>query len=193
MNKATYYKKLIQLLQSQSKGEVKQKEQVEKLLASCWDSFQDSNLEGMSGSKLIGRMEKVFWDPPCIKFEIERHGSMNLGSTRANMQKWEVNINQGEVELISSNEYREKIPRERPVYVKPIAEEIANAVIQRKNHPNLEWKSHNCVKVLIGHLLPQKGSFKTTVESRRKRFRQKLGEMLTPYNWIEEIPHWYSR
>ena len=43
----------------------------------------------MWASKL-GRMEKVEWQPPYLTFSIERHGATVKGSTRAELQNWQV-------------------------------------------------------------------------------------------------------
>ena len=64
---------------------------LEPLLASCWGEFSGDD-GGMMGDKLIGRMEAVEWNPPLLTFVIERHGGTVMGSTRAELQHWEVNI-----------------------------------------------------------------------------------------------------
>ena len=46
----------------------------------------------MAGHKLIGRMENVEWHPPILTFLIERHGGTVLGSARAELQRWTVDL-----------------------------------------------------------------------------------------------------
>jgi hypothetical protein len=45
----------------------------------------------MAGYKL-SRMKDATWNPPILEFTIERHGGTALGSTRASLQRWEINM-----------------------------------------------------------------------------------------------------
>jgi hypothetical protein len=42
--------------------------------------------------KLLNRMEKPIWNPPILTFRIERHGAAALGSSRAEVQEWTVDL-----------------------------------------------------------------------------------------------------
>src|SRR5216684_9323390 len=64
---------------------------VTALLAACWNEFAGSGSERMHAGKLA-RMEDVRWNPPVLSFRIERHGAMGLGSTRAELQHWRVDL-----------------------------------------------------------------------------------------------------
>jgi hypothetical protein len=46
-------------------------------------------------------MEDLEWNPPMLSFIIERHGAMVLGSTRAENQRWEIDMNKMEAECYS--------------------------------------------------------------------------------------------
>lgn len=61
------------------------------VLAECWAEFDGAGAESMRAAKLH-RMEDVSWDPPVLAFVIERHGGTVLGSTRADLQSWGVNV-----------------------------------------------------------------------------------------------------
>jgi hypothetical protein len=74
-------------------GEVADTTELERLLAASWHKFSGDD-GGMSGQKLLGRMENVAWAPPKLTFTIERHGGTVRGSTRAELQHWEVNADQ---------------------------------------------------------------------------------------------------
>src|SRR5947208_2380350 len=65
---------------------------VESLLIGCWDEFEGSSTENTTGDKLIGRIEKLEWQPPNLTFRIERHGATVMGSSRATLQRWNVDI-----------------------------------------------------------------------------------------------------
>ena len=85
-------KELRNYLMSIIRGAIKNTAELERLLAGCWDEFEGSETEGMAPYKLHGRMEDVVWDPPNLFFTLERHGETVLGSTRAELHNWKINI-----------------------------------------------------------------------------------------------------
>jgi hypothetical protein len=46
------------------------------LLAACWQEFNGDD-GGMSGDKLLGRMEEVIWEPPTLSLTVERHVALD--------------------------------------------------------------------------------------------------------------------
>ncbi len=78
-------------LKNLDSGPVQETTQLERLLAKVWDDL-DGDQGGMTGHKLIRRMEHVEWHPPLLTFEIERHGGTVIGSTRADLKRWTVNF-----------------------------------------------------------------------------------------------------
>ena len=69
-------------------------EELVRLLAQVWPSLAGASDEAMAGWKL-DRMEDVSWEPPLLSFRIERHGGTRLGSTRASMQIWTIDLDAG--------------------------------------------------------------------------------------------------
>src|SRR4051812_8749544 len=67
---------------------------LECLLAACWPELGGDH-GGMEGCKLLGRMEDVVWNPPQLTFSVERHGGTVQGSTRAELQRWTVDVERG--------------------------------------------------------------------------------------------------
>lgn len=55
-------------------GPISDSTELGRLLAASWHEFAGSNEGGMEGYKLLGRMENVVWNPPVLKFVVERHG-----------------------------------------------------------------------------------------------------------------------
>lgn len=53
----------------------------------------------MEAHKLLSRMEQIVWEPPVLTFVIARHGGMVLGSTRAELQHWAVDLNKMTAEI----------------------------------------------------------------------------------------------
>ena len=72
-------------------GHVEETTQLELLLAEVWDDLGGDS-GGIAGHKLIRRMEHVEWHPPLLTFVIERHGGTVLGSIRAEVQRWTVDL-----------------------------------------------------------------------------------------------------
>src|SRR5258705_4980446 len=91
--------KLRPLMNQQSQGSIDCTTEIEYVLASCWDKLNGSGDGGMKGYKLKNRMESAVWNPPVLKFNIERHGSTVNGSVFAGVQHWSVNVATGEASL----------------------------------------------------------------------------------------------
>jgi hypothetical protein len=73
-------------------GAVQDISKLEKLLVDVWDMLPGSSAQGMRSYKLSGRMENPAWQPPCLTFQIERHGGTVMGSTRAELHTCHVDI-----------------------------------------------------------------------------------------------------
>ena len=131
----------------------------------------------------LGRIENMTYkSPDVITFEIERHGATVHGSSYAQVHQWTVNLT--EIKAICNPYYKKRVVgiRDAPLKIQPLAQKVADAIINF-NHENkyLKWKSDDKVKILIGHIIPETNLQTTT--SRRKRFRNKLDEMLKPHCW----------
>jgi hypothetical protein len=59
-------------------GMVQEADRTAALLAGCWQDFSATYSERMHVNKLK-RMEDLRWDPPVLRFTIERHGGMGMG------------------------------------------------------------------------------------------------------------------
>ena len=80
----------------------------------------------MAGYKVIGRMEDVKWDPPRLRFSIERHGGTVMGSGYTELQSWIVDFERGSRTL--ENDWRRRWvggQRNSPLNVGPLAAKIA--------------------------------------------------------------------
>ena len=61
------------------------------LLKGCWNELMGSNDTSMRDFK-VDRAEQFSWRTPSLSFTIERHGATVVGSTRAELQNWTVNL-----------------------------------------------------------------------------------------------------
>lgn len=161
------------------------------LLASCWDELDGSSAESMNPEKLPDRAEELVWNPPILSFRIERHGGTVLGSTRAEVHGWDVDVEQGIARCDPHAGYRQVRPTSPRLHVKPIAEEIARHVMSDADHRAMKWSEDRCrVRIQIGAVIAGTG-FKQTVADRRKRFRASLRERLP--GWRETSPNVWAR
>jgi len=163
--------------------------EVEPLLADCWHGLSGSRKGGMSAQKLIGRMEDVKWDPPELTFSIERHGGTFLGSTRAEIQDWEINVDEERC-LLRLGRHRQKRPMSPPVDVKPIAEELARKMLAGEADERLRWRDDGTVGLLTGVAFSE--GPKQTLAGRRKRLRKALEERLAEEGWTMERANLYA-
>jgi hypothetical protein len=154
---------------------------IENLLASCWDGLTADD-EGMEGYKLLNRMENVSWQPPILGFSIERHGGTVLGSTRAEVQHWEVNLEKQTATIIKVG-HRQLSPMAKRVYIRPLAEELLQAISAGKKDERLIWHGEDEVVLCTSFIFPRKSGFRMTVGGRRKRLREAVANVLLKEGW----------
>jgi hypothetical protein len=153
-----------------------------RLLAAVWDDL-GGDQGGMTGDKLIGRMEQVEWNAPLLTFTIERHGGTVLGSTRAELQHWIIDLDHRTATCRSTG-HRQLSPMAKRVDVSPIAEEVAGKIVNGEADDRLHWCGDERVRVEMSRIFPDRSGFKQTVQGRRKRFREALMERLCPRGWV---------
>jgi hypothetical protein len=156
---------------------------VGRLLAACWDEL-DADDGGMVGYKLLGRMEDVAWQPPRLAFTVERHGATVLGSSRAELQRWTVDVAQ-RTATHGTIGHRQLEPMQARLDVRPLAEEVAGVIVAQQDDERVTWRADGSVKVLIGKVLPKGSAVRETLAARRKRFRLALTERLAEEGWVE--------
>jgi len=123
----------------------------------------------MRADKVLGRIENVSWKPPVLRFQIERHGGTVLGSSRAELQHWRIDLDSPEAEYVNSG-YRQIRPREAPIKAEQLAREFVDAIVRsRKDEARPECQSQGQVTILIRKVLPADGHAKQTTLGRRKR------------------------
>jgi len=176
--------KLVEYVKNVPAGEItgENEKQVAQLLHKCWDELDGSGDTSMDIFKLHRNENLTFIPPATIEFEIERHGATTFGSVYAHVYKWTINLREGTASCDQHPKRRLVGERSRPLNVEPLAKEIAQQIIDiDKNAKKLEWKSDEKVKVLIGEVIPETN--KQTTSARRKRFRNKLKELLDAHGW----------
>jgi hypothetical protein len=172
------------LLDSLAPGKLADTAVLERLLAAGWDDFTGSD-GGMEGYKLLGRMEKVHWQPPILSFDIERHGGTVCGSTRAELQHWEVNVETMTAEIKNTGR-RQLEPMAQGVDVNAIKAEIVRKILAGEEDPRLRWIEPGVVHVVLSRIFPDRSGYKRTVEGRRERLRDGLRAALGLHRWVHQ-------
>jgi hypothetical protein len=160
-----------------------------QLLSAVWDDLQGSDQQGMRSDKLW-RYESMEWDPPDLSFSLERHGGTVLGSTRAEVHRWSVDVNTW-VATCGTIGYRQVSERDKALDVKPLVQEIVQAISANTEDPRLKWAKDGTVCVRIGSVIS--GNFKQTVQGRRRRFRQLLDPALEAIGWTKVRVNCYRK
>jgi hypothetical protein len=165
-------------------GPVKDVERVEELLAACWDQLAGPE-GGMTGEKLINRTEDMRWNPPLLRFNIERHGARALGSVYAEVQRWVIDIEKGSADFNPYGGRRLVGARQPPVRVEPIANELVGLIVAGKEDRRLKWRGKSRVRLFVGEVLPEHSAVKQTLAGRRRRLRQAMQNALAAHGWQE--------
>jgi hypothetical protein len=119
-------------------------------------------------------------NPPELSFNIERHGGIGKGSTRAEVQTWQVNLDRKVANLLDTQK-RQKFPMAKPLKVEPIADEIAALIVKGQEDKRIKWDGASRVRVIVGNIIPSTN--KQTTHGRRKRFSKELERCLAPCGW----------
>lgn len=171
-------------------GKIENPDQVESLLADCWDELAGRQ-GGMTAYKLVGRTEEMTWEAPKLTFRIERHGAKALGSAYAEIQSWEVNAETGSatVNVAGKRLVGEVQPR---LDVNPLAEAVVAQVVAGATDERLKWYGDSKVRVLVGNIIPAKGPAQT-LAGRRKRLRKAIEQRLQQQGWQKTGAHTFVK
>ena len=126
-------------------------------------------------------MENIYWNPPLLSFEIERHGGTVNGSSRADLHVWVVDMNSLEASC-STGRRRQLTPMSRRLDVKQLAIEISILILDGTKDDRLKWESESKVKILISKIISDDGVGQT-VSGRRKRFRKEVERNIEEHHW----------
>jgi hypothetical protein len=98
------------------------------LLAKCWHELEGAGETAMTELKL-DRAEDLRWDPPILSFVIERHGGTVLGSSRAKLHEWRVDLDRKTAHC-ERGRYRQLRPAAPKFDVKAPAARVVDAVTE---------------------------------------------------------------
>jgi len=190
--------RLREFLSTREPGKIKDEEtigRISSLVADSWEEFSvDGDDGGMKPDKAWDRLEEVKWEPPLLFFKIERHGAASLGSSRAEMQGWTVDVDDGSAGFSTAG-YRQMSPREPNLDVGPIVKGLRECILAGGDDSRLTWmgEDRNDVRVLMGVILPEGSAVKQTLAGRRKRLGNLLTALLASDGWRKIKVNRYCR
>jgi len=191
LNKMTEVTALSKYLYKVGPGPISDTNHLDSLLAECWDALDGSDAEGMEGYKLNGRIEDAEWNPPALSFTLERHGGTVLGSSRAELQEWNIDIN-ARTATCSIVGHRQIHPMAPRLDVLPLAQEVVKLILEGKKDERLTWYENGSVRVHIGKILTESSAMRQTLAGRRKRFRNAVESLLGENCWTCIRPNVYQ-
>jgi hypothetical protein len=150
---------------------------ISELLAKCWANLAGGGDGGMKDYKLLRELEDVHLDWPVLSFQIERHGGVVRGGSRASVQFWQVDLETG-IASRGSERARQLKPSSPRLDVNPIAASLASAVREGRLDPCLNWRSATRVEISTGIAIP--AADKQTTAGRHRRLKVELERLLSP-------------
>jgi len=157
-------------------------EGVRSLLQDAWPEIIGSEQHKTTADKL-SRIENLRWDRPILSFTIERHGGTVMGSTRAELHDWEVNVETGQARC-GAGRYRQVGKRAAKLDVRTLVDEVIRLVESGADSPKLKWLSPIRFRMYAAQFIPDEGP-QETIRRRRKRFSVALQEELKSLGWFK--------
>jgi excisionase family DNA binding protein len=178
---AKNFSSLRRWLLSQQAGPISDAPALERLLAACWDEFLGDD-GSMEGHKLPGRVKEVSWTPPKLAFSIERHGGTVMGSSRAELQHWEVDLEKRTATLTKTG-HRQLRPMARRIYTRPLVDRILAAIRSGGQDQVVSRHDDGTISLNTRLIFPDGSAFRMTLEGRRKRLREAVAGVLLEEGW----------
>jgi hypothetical protein len=176
-------------LGAQPPGPIQDTKQLVRLLSSCWDEFAGSSYTNMESEKLY-RIEEPEWHVPILSFSIERHAQTVMGSKRASLYEWSVDLENLTASIVRERK-RQLEPNAKRLDVKPIAQTLADAILSGRSDERFKIMRDGKVKIEIGRVIPETNA--QTTLARRRRFRKELTSLLEPHGLKEVRPNVYAQ
>jgi hypothetical protein len=183
--------KLKSLLQGASTGPLPDDVAAElrEAVAESWSHLQGSDETSMDEFKVRTRAHSFRWEPPTLVFELERHGALTLGSTRAERQEWRINLNTAQTtsHVIGRRQVQKASERWD---ARSAAQQLAESIMAGRDDERIRWLPDGRVEVMMRRVLPS--GPKRTTEGRRERLNAELMKILTKRGWRKEGRYWLA-
>jgi hypothetical protein len=180
---------LREFINAQPVGEIAGTRKLIELLSACWEEFIGNDQTSMRDDKLW-RMENPTWQPPFIEFKLERHGPTAMGSSRAAVCKWRLDMEELTACVCDAGHRQIRLMDAR-LDVNALAKSVGAAIISGVDDDRIKRLPDGCVQLVIGTLVPETNQQTTT--ERRKRLRKALDTFLEPHGWRSRRPNVYCQ
>jgi hypothetical protein len=155
-------------------------EEVVRALTRCWSEL--AGYETAMADYKLYRAERMRWELPDLTFIVARHGGTVIGSRRAELQQWTVDVEQGQA-IPGSAGFRQLNPKDRPLRTAPLVAEILKQVVAGVDDDRLRWESpgdRTIVRVLVsqfitGQVRPSWVGVDGSEPHSKKPYRQSVG------------------
>jgi hypothetical protein len=177
------WNKLVEFLNSLPAGKVpdsgKASRAICSFLSDCWDDIPGSDT-GKVGSGRLDHIKQLEWNPPDLSFVILRHGGTVMGSSRAELKGWTVDVER-RTAVCGPAGHRQIKPLAPRLDFTRITDEIVSAIKSGIDDPRLTWSpQRDWVKVNLAKAIGKTPSQpKETVRGRTKNLRDRLIQILT--------------
>lgn len=180
------------ILASVPAGEIADNDPVSQVIISAlilaWEHLKGSSDEKTHAYKL-NRAEKMQWEPPMLKFIIERHGRIAYGSSRADLHHWVVDIEKASayIEDVGWRNVSPPTPRFTAKEAEKLVEEIADKILAGEQTDELLWKNgDNLVVIRLIDIPVLNAATQQTNQRRRATFRVALENYMASVGWISQ-------
>ncbi|MDX5327519.1 MAG: hypothetical protein LPK06_01845 [Marinobacter sp.] len=174
---------LIGFLAGIKQGPVEETGELARLLSDVWNDLPGSHDQKTAPYKLISRpLEDVIWSPPLLLFTLERHGGTVNGSSRAELHRWEVDVERWQASILSKGR-RQLTKQDKRYNPAPDVEAICTAVRSRANADGLVYRDDGSVKVIVKDIVEARNN--QTLAARRRRFRELLQNRMSEIGYVE--------
>jgi hypothetical protein len=152
-------------------------------LSSIWPYLEGSD-EASTTTFKLGRAENLTWKRPLLTFELERHGWTVMGSSRAELHYWAVDLDNMKASITRSG-HRQLYPQDKRLNTRELAEQVMDRICAGEDDPWLSWKNESKTRVSLnlGKIIPE--SYQRTTAGRRRRFRNDLESLLPARGWVK--------
>lgn len=141
----------------------------------------------------LWRIERATWEPPVLSFDVERHGGLMAGGTRAEVQTWEVDVARGRAWLATERS-RQIRPMAARVKVGPLVDEVVALVSSSADDERLAWSADRLkVRVNLRAIAPLVVGYASTTAGRQERFSALLQERMAEISWERDRGFTYRR
>ena len=175
---------LIGFLAGIKQGQVEDTGELARHLSDVWNDLAGSHDQKTTPNKLTSRpLEDVIWSPPLLLFALERHGGTVNGSSRAELHRWEVDVERWQASIKSKGR-RQLTKQDKKYNPASDIDAICEAVQSKVNSNGLEYRSDGSIKVVVGKIVV--ASNNQTLAARRRRFRDLLLKRMSEIGYVEK-------